>query len=134
MRRRLAAACSVEALAIALVPFFEPACAQMPLPEAKSMDSAVLFRQQCATCHTTNDTDPQRQGPSLFKVVGRTAGKLPGFHYSSALAAASFAWDEARLDAWLTDPQEVVPGAVMPYRQSKPEIRARIISYLKDLH
>src|SRR5260221_3779889 len=107
--------------------------AQMPLPAAKSPDGATLFKQQCATCHTTNLFDPVRQGPPLFKIVGRPAGKVDGFHYSAGFARADFVWDDARLDAWLTNPQEIIPGAVIAYRQSKPENRAALIGYLKEL-
>ncbi len=110
------------------------AAAQMPLPVAKPPDGPTLFKQQCATCHTTNTTDPVRQGPSLYKVIGRHAGKADGFKYSAGFAQADFVWDDTRLDAWLTNPQAVVPGAVMAYRQAKPEIRAMIIAYLKELN
>ena len=112
----------------------QTAGAQMPLPAAKPPDGAALFKQQCATCHTTNLSDPVRQGPSLFKIVGRPAGKIDGFHYSNGFAKADFVWDEARLDAWLTDPQEMIPGAVMAYRQAKPETRAAVIAYLRELN
>ena len=108
--------------------------AQMPLPSAKPPDGATLFKQQCATCHTTNSSDPVRQGPSLHKIAGRAAGKADGFKYSPALAKAEFAWDDTKLDAWLANPQELVPGSVMVYRQAKPETRALIIAYLKELH
>lgn len=70
----------------------------------------------------------------MFRIVGRSAGKADGFHYSPAFANADFVWDEARLDAWLTNPQQIIPGAVMAYRQSKPETRAAIIAYLKELN
>jgi len=110
------------------------ASAQMALPAAKPVDGAALFKQQCGTCHTTDLSEPVRQGPPLVKVIGRPAGKFKDFHYSPALAGADFAWDESRLDAWLTDPQAVVPGAVMPYRQAKAETRAAIIAYLKELN
>jgi cytochrome c len=112
----------------------QTAVAQMPLPAAKPPDGETLFKQQCATCHTTNLSDPVRQGPSLFKIVGRPAGKINGFHYSAGFAKADFVWDEARLDAWLTNPQEMIPGAVMAYRQSKPEARAAVIAYLRELN
>lgn len=110
------------------------ASAQMSLPEAKPVNGAALFKQQCATCHTTNASDPARQGPTLFNIVGREAGTIEGFRYSAGFAAAKFKWDEQKLDAWLTDPQAVIPGAVMPYRQAKSEIRIAIVSYLKELH
>lgn len=110
------------------------ATAQMPIPEARTPDGPTLFKQQCATCHTNNLTDPVRQGPSLFGIVGRRAGSIDGFRYSPAFARADFAWDDARLDAWITNPQQMIPGTVMAYRQAKPEVRAAIIAYLKDLH
>jgi cytochrome c len=107
---------------------------QMPLPAAKPPDGATLFKQQRAICHTTNLSDPVRQGPSLFKIIGRPAGKVEGFHYSSGFGKADFVWDDARLDAWLANPQEMIPGAVMAYRQTRPETRAAIIAYLKELN
>jgi cytochrome c len=110
------------------------AAAQMPLPAAKPPDGATLFKQQCATCHTINLSEPIRQGPPLFKVVGRPAGKVEGFRYSAGFAKADFVWDDTKLDAWLTDPQAVIPGAIMAYRQSKAETRATIIAYLKELN
>src|SRR6202140_2417453 len=97
------------------------ASAQMSLPAAKPADGAALFRQQCATCHTTNASDPPRQGPTLFNIVGREAGTAEGFRYSAGFATAKFKWDEQRLDAWLTEPQAMIPGAGMPYKQSRPE-------------
>jgi cytochrome c len=110
------------------------AAAQMPLPAAKPPDGPTLFKQQCATCHTTNLSDPIRQGPSLFKIVGRRAGSADGFSYSSGFAKADFVWDDAKLDAWLTNPQQMIPSAIMAYRQSRPETRAAIIAYLKELN
>jgi cytochrome c len=84
--------------------------AQMPLPAAKPPDGATLFKQQCATCDTTNLSDPARQGPSLFGIVGRPAGKVDGFHYSAGFAKADFAWDDARLDRLAGKPTGDDPG------------------------
>jgi cytochrome c len=108
--------------------------AQVPLPAPTPTDGATLFKQQCATCHTTNASEQARQGPSLFGIAGRPAGKVDGFRYSAGFAQADFVWDDARLDAWLANPQAIVPGAVMAYRQPKTETRAAIIAYLKELN
>ncbi|XUM24675.1 c-type cytochrome [Bradyrhizobium oligotrophicum S58] len=104
----------------------------MALPAPKPADGATLFKQQCGVCHTLSSAEPMRQGPPLAKVFGRRAGSVEGFRYSAGFAKADFTWDEAKLDAWLTNPQELIPGAVMAYRQAKPELRAAIINYLKD--
>jgi cytochrome c len=127
----------------------DAASAQISLPAAKSFDGAALFKQQCATCHTTSLSDAPRQGPPLVQILGRPAGKVEGFHYSPGLdspgldspgldspglAQAGFSWDEGRLDAWLTDPQALISDANMTYRQAKAETRAAIIAYLKGLN
>ncbi|HEY8127389.1 MAG TPA: c-type cytochrome [Hyphomicrobium sp.] len=116
------------------ITFVSAVSAQIPLPAAKPPDGAALFKQQCATCHTTNLSDATRQGPTLAQIIGRKAGKVEGFHYSPSLAQADFTWDENRLDAWLANPQAVVPGAIMPYRQARAETRTAIITYLKGLN
>jgi cytochrome c len=123
------------ALMIALQLFWMNAVfAQMDIPSPAKPTGAEFFKRQCATCHTTNSTDIQRQGPSLAGIAGRKAGTIAGFKYSPALAKADFVWTDDKLDAWLIDPQAVVPGAIMPYRQAAVDIRAAIISYLKELH
>lgn len=122
----------VLGLCTAMVLVVPVADAQMPLPAAKPPDGATLFKQQCAVCHTLSLSEPMRQGPPLVKVVGRPAGKVEGFHYSDGLAKADFSWDETRLDTWLANPQAVIPGVTMVYRQAKPETRAAIIAFLKE--
>lgn len=107
--------------------------AQFDVPVSKPSPEA-LFRNQCATCHSLNANDKPRQGPTLAGVVGRKAGSAPGFTYSSGFANANFSWDAAHLDAYLTSPQSVIPGAVMPYRQTNAATRQAIISYLEAQH
>ena len=124
----------IAALSCGAVLVFKAAQAQLPLPTAQPPDGSNLFKQQCAICHTTNLSDPPRQGPHLVDIVGRPAGKVDGFRYSAGFAQADFAWDESKLDAWLTNPQGVIAGANMPYRQATPEIRSALIAYLKELH
>ncbi len=111
-----------------------PARAQMPIPTAAPPTGAALFRNQCATCHTLDPSLPPRQGPTLAGVIGRRAGSVPGFHYSPGFAHADWTWDAARLDRWITNPQAMIPGAVMPYRQADPAIRHLIIQYLQEQH
>jgi len=109
--------------------------AQFPLPaQTAAPDGATLFQNQCGTCHTLSAGEPIRQGPPLGGVFGRPAGSVPGFKYSAGFAIAGFTWDAPHLDAWLTHPQAVIPGAVMAYRQANPATRKQIIEWLKDQH
>lgn len=118
-------------LAAALCLAALPAWAQFSPPPAPKPTGAVLFRNHCATCHALDASAPPRLGPNLVGIIGRKAGSAPGFHYSAGFAKAGFTWDADHLDAYLTNPDSVVPGAAMPYRQANPAIRAAIIDYLK---
>lgn len=88
----------------------------------------------CKTCHST-EKGKIGIGPSLYGVVGRKAGSLPGFTYSKAMAGSGITWDAAALDAYIAAPQTKVPGNRMPYGGLKDAAkRQAIIAYLKTLH
>lgn len=72
-------------------------------------------------------------GPNLRGVVGRRAGTVEGFSYSQTFMStlAGMDWNEAALNVWITNPQAWVPGVYMFYKQPDPEIRRKIILYLK---
>ena len=112
--------------------FATAASAQIPLPASAPPDGATLFKRQCATCHTLSATEPMRQGPPLGGVVGRHVGSVAGFHYSAGFANADWTWDADRLDRWITNPQAVIPGTVMAYKQANAATRHTIIAYLMD--
>jgi len=44
----------------------------------------LIFNNACRTCHTTKEGD-NRLGPNLHNIIGRKAGSLPTFGYSSAM-------------------------------------------------
>jgi cytochrome c len=87
---------------------------------------------QCAACHSIDGAT--NVGPTLKGIDGRKAGSVAGFRYSRAMKNAGFNWDEQKLDAYIADPQKVVPGNVMPF-SGLPEARQRadLVAYLKTL-
>lgn len=108
--------------------------AQIGPVSTPALDGAALFKQQCAACHSLNTTDPSRQGPTLAGVYGRKPGSVAGFHYSPGYAKADFVWDDTHLDSYLTNPQAVIPGSNMPYKQAKAPVRQALIALLKEQH
>ena len=72
-------------------------------------------------------------GPNLRGIYGRPAGAVQGFVYSAAFLKAlkGMEWNDAALDVWITNPQKWVPGVYMFYKQKDPEVRRKIILYLK---
>ena len=94
----------------------------------------AVFKRNCAICHTV-EPGKNKIGPTLFGVVGRKAGSVPGFAYSAANKNSGDTWDEATLDKYLTDPMKFVPGTKMVFGGLKnPEQRKALIEYLKEHH
>ncbi len=84
----------------------------------------------CKTCHVA-EKGVNRIGPSLWGVVGRTAGSIPGYQYSAANKKSGIIWTQAKLFEYLAAPQKVVPGTKMAYAGLKaPQDRADVIAYL----
>ena len=69
----------------------------------------------CRSCHAMRQSDPEGIGPSLVGIVGRSAGTLPGYTYSSALAEADFVWDIGTLRVWIKHSESMRPGTFMRY-------------------
>ena len=79
---------------------------------AEDPSGQQAFNNACRTCHMVREGD-NRLGPNLHKVVGRKAGSLPDYGFSSAMKEAGFVWDEEKLDRFIANPDEVVPGNSM---------------------
>ena len=87
----------------------------------------------CGACHALQP-DRNMTGPSLAGVWNRKAGTLPSFNrYSPALKSASIVWNEKTLDAWIEDPQRLVPGNEMSFAGLKDaRQRADLLAFLKE--
>jgi cytochrome c len=92
----------------------------------------LMFNNACRTCHVVKEGD-NRLGPNLYKIIGRLAGSVDGYSYSSALDNAEFVWDEETLDRFIANPEQAVPGNNMkPFGGiSSKEDRAKIIGFLR---
>jgi cytochrome c len=86
--------------------------------------------QDCAACHRL-EADVNNVGPSLHGIFTRKAGELADFRYSPALKHSGIGWTPETLDAFLTNPQALVPGNRMPYAgMADAGNRADLIAYL----
>ncbi len=114
-----------------------PSVAQAPsTPTAAgtSVDGdAAAGRQvyrKCLACHSL-EPGKNTLGPSLAGIVGKKSGEVPNYNYSAALKAANVVWDAATLDAYLLDPQKLIPQNKMPFPGLKTaNERKDVIAYL----
>jgi len=110
----------------------EPASA--PDPELVAAGEKVF--RQCKACHQVGEGAKNRVGPQLNGVMGRAAGAVDGFKYSSALegmAGDGLVWDDENLAAFLADPRGFMKGTRMAFAglRSDEDIAA-ITAYLSS--
>ena len=87
---------------------------------------------QCQACHTTDGS--AGMGPSLKGIAGRKVASEPGFGYSRAMKSAAITWDAQTLDAFVADPQKLVPGNMMPFAGlDDASQRAALVAFLMIL-
>ena len=94
---------------------------------------AVAGRQVFKKCQACHSLEPGKTilGPSLAGIVDRKSGAEPNFNYSPAMKQAALTWDAATLDAYLMDPQKIVPGNRMPFPGLKTnQDRKDVIAFL----
>lgn len=95
--------------------------------EEDAAEGEAVFKIRCIGCHdvtpeaSLSENNKPKQGPSLYGVIGRTAGKLPGFAYSDAMVASGIDWSRETLDAYLLSPKTVVPRNKMVFNGIKRE-------------
>jgi cytochrome c len=89
-----------------------------------------VFQSSCSICHSVQPGQ-NKIGPTLFGVVGRKTGSVPGYSYSPANEAANLTWDQATLDKYLEAPRAMIPGTKMTYGGVKDAgKRGDLIAYM----
>jgi cytochrome c2 len=120
----------VHRMTMALAGLVLGALAAHPARAQDPTSGARLFRSQCSLCHSVQ---PGRNivGPTLFGVVGRHSGQVPGFPYTAANRSSGLVWDPTTLDRYLAAPGQVVPGTAMTYPGLRDgRQRADVIAFL----
>ena len=91
--------------------------------------SSHIFAQ-CSGCHAMRWTS-HGIGPDLMGVVGEKVARHSDFRYSDALRRHGGWWTTERLDEFLRNPAETVPGTSMNFPGIEDaQKRAEIIEYL----
>jgi nitrite reductase (NO-forming) len=110
-----------------------PAATAAPPPAAlaASADEGRRVFSKCQACHSLQP-GKNGVGPSLAGILGKPSASVGDFNYSEAMRQAHLTWDAQKLDAYLADPQKLVPANRMPFPGLKSERdRTNVIAYLQ---
>src|SRR5262245_43965346 len=127
---RMAAAALSVASVVCLAPVRAPA------QDGNATEGAEVFKK-CRSCHDVGPEAKNKVGPLLNGIIGRQAGTIEGFNYSTANKAAGakgLVWDEQVMFKYLEAPLSFMPGTKMAFAGLKDEQDRRdVIAYLKKL-
>lgn len=96
----------------------------------------MLFKD-CRACHSIIDETETpvvrggRTGPNLYGVIGRHAGSVPGFYYSTSMVAAGrsgLRWNEEDFVVYVRD-----ATAYLRNYLDDPEARGKMAYQLRDV-
>jgi cytochrome c2 len=119
----------LRAVALVVIPILTGA-AQAAGDAARGAD---IFKQNCSMCHSP-EPGQNLVGPSLFSVVGRAAGSIANFSYSSAMKGSGITWTADRLMAYLKAPRKYIPGVKMMFPGlSDEQDREHVVAFLATL-
>ena len=95
-------------------------------------EGAKVFKK-CAACHSIKEGGANKIGPALWGVLGRTAGSVPGYKYSKAMAAYGKNWSFEEMNGFLVKPKDWIKGTKMSFAGLKnAKDRAAVILYMNE--
>jgi cytochrome c oxidase subunit II len=102
----------------------EPPAAGASEPQVQAVaQGEAVFMRRCAICHSVLGTDAHgRLGPDLSHLMER-----------HAIAAATIPNSAGYLSAWISDPQRIKPGNMMPTLAISPPELAQLRAFLQSL-
>ena len=99
---------------------------------ASAAEGAKVFKK-CAACHSIKEGGANKIGPALWGVLGRTAGSVPGYKYSKAMAAHGKNWSLEEMNGFLIKPKDWIKGTKMSFAGLKnAKDRAAVIRYMNE--
>lgn len=98
-----------------------------------NIDAGKKVFVKCLACHAVAEGQ-NKVGPSLYGIVGRPAGSVPGFNYSAANKNSGITWTEQVMFEYLKAPQQYIKGTKMVFPGlPSGQDRADVITYLKSV-
>jgi cytochrome c oxidase subunit 2 len=96
---------------------------KQPAPTAAPRGQQVFQQSTCINCHAIQGVGEARVGPDLSHVGSRTV-----------IGAGVMENTPANLQAWITDPQRIKPGVLMPgYADMPGDDMQALVEYLEGL-
>ncbi len=121
-------------------PASAPAPQAAAAPAGDPVQGQKIFKGTCALCHLASKDNnisdaSMRIGPNLYGVVGRPAGTLKGFHYSSAMKNSGVTWTKDQIAIYAQAPQKTIPSVRMTFKGlSNPKDAQDVVAYLDTMH
>ncbi|KZE33697.1 cytochrome c family protein [Chelatococcus daeguensis] len=114
------------------------ACAAMfllipRLAVAQDAQAGKRVFNKCSACHAVGPNAPNKIGPQLNGLFGRTAGSVEGYTYSPANKQSGITWTEETFANYIKDPRGAIKGTKMVFAGIRNEQEVRdLTAYLRS--
>ena len=97
-------------------------------------DGKRVAAKHCVVCHSFEKGGKLVYGPNLFGIVGKPAGAIEGYDYSTALKNSGLTWTDKNLIGFMANPEQFVKGTKARFPGLKTaKQKADILAYMKTL-
>lgn len=109
-----------------------PALLDAASPPAADIAAGERSYLKCGGCHSP---ERNRAGPRHCGLLGRVAGTVAGYEYSTAMRNSGITWSPDTLDRFLRSPLNFLPGTSMGFvGLQDPAERRNVIAWLGTLN
>lgn len=102
-----------------------------PLTEVERSMGLGSVLNRCSSCHDLRPEQSMYAAPSLWQIFGRKIGSSYFSDYSPEMRDKQGVWDEESLRLFLTNPQSLVPGTIMPPAEMNEDMIELLVGYLR---
>ena len=105
----------------------------MALFASTSAAEGIKVFKKCAACHSIAQNGGNKIGPALWGIIGRNAGSVSDYKYSTAMVAHGKHWTFDEMNSFLIKPKEWIKGTKMSFAGLKnANERAAVILYMNE--
>jgi cytochrome c len=116
------------------VPSYRSTYQSLLSPSGAVTAGLLIYQTRCQFCHAT-ERGRNDAGPVLRGIFNASAGRAPGYTYSTGMRYSGKIWNAAQLDRFLADPGRDVQGTKMQVNgMPNEQDRRAVIAYLATLN
>lgn len=104
---------------------------ESPSRDAGAINRGKILAEACIACHNLGGNE-SKIGPYLTDIIGRKAGSVEGYQYSTAMKNSNIYWTRENLSKFIQNPSKIVPNTSMGFAGVSASDADDIITFMES--